>query len=175
MGKCFKCDKLCNKKTEKYQSCRYKKVIAHSDEANARYEESCNMLAQSFARKHKWEFDGWIGYFNPETYSWNRYVGGHAMFGDRVVSLDDIRVDLMEDAPVDAYVQFEEETVTHLNKVSGNSSCVNYYNWLHGARNNANECSEEWKKAKCEMIDRMRKKQETSKRLLEVNLEDFFS
>lgn len=173
MGKCFKCDKLCNKKTEKYQSCRYKKVIAHSDEANARYEESCNMLAQSFARKHEWEFEGWIGYFNPETYSWNRYVGGRAMFGDRVVSLDDIRVDLMEDAPVDAYVQFEEETVTYLNQHSENSSYVNYYNWLRGARNNPNECSEEWKKAELERAEQLRKRVENSKKVLEINLKNF--
>lgn len=169
MGKCFKCDKLCNKKTEKYQSCRYKKVISHSDEANARYEESCNMLAQAFACKHEYNFDGWIGYFNPDTYSWNRYAGGLAVLGDRVVSLEDIRVDLMEDAPVGAYEQYEEETVRYLSDNDEKQPCINYYNWLRGARNDSHKSSQEWKKSETEKLDHLKEKvAESEERLKEI-------
>lgn len=170
MGKCFTCEKMCNKKTARYESCRYRKVMAHSDKANADYERACNMLAQSFGRKHGWDFDGWVGYFNPETYSWNRYVGGWAIFGDRVVSMDDMRTDLMEDAPEEAYGQYESEEVEYLNREPDGKAPINYYNWLHGARREPERCSEEWKKRKAEEMQRMKDEVDDSRRRLEEEM-----
>lgn len=172
MGKCYQCEKLCNKKTAKHQSCRYRKVISHSDAANARYEEACNMLVQEFARKHGWEFEGWVGYFNPDTDIWNRYAGGLATFGDTVISLDDIRTDLMEDTPPEAYSKFEEETVDFLYKHSG-TSVVSYYNWLHGARNKPEECSEIWKQAEKEKLEQCRITMKESKECFNNALDSF--
>lgn len=146
--RCYLCEKLCYGESQPYEQCTYRRSKSFGLPENRMYEEACTRLAMKFARKHGRRFDGWVGYFDPTKHHWYEGAGGHAMLGDEVIPMDDIRADLLMDAPLTAYTQYMDEQVAEYNAAESEGRqprYVNYRNWLLGARHNPEQDSPEYK------------------------------
>lgn len=137
-SKCYLCERLCYDDSTAYKKCEYRVKKSFGNLENRAYEEACTRLAVKFGKKHGWRFEGWVGYFNPEKHHWYEGAGGWAQYdGDEVVAMDDLRADLMMDAPVDAYRQYMDaalEEGLRAEEEGRQPRYVNFRNWLMGAR-----------------------------------------
>lgn len=167
--KCYLCEKLCYCESQTYNECTYRKQKSFGVPENRAYEEACTRLAVKFARKHGRRFEGWVGHFDPKKHTWCEGAGGHAMIGDEVYSMEDMRTDLMMDAHPDAITAFYEECVQEhyaARKENREERHVNYRSWLLGARHDMERSSEEWKRMQAQELEGSRKRAEEAKRLL---------
>lgn len=166
-NRCYLCEKLCYISSPCYEKCQYRRCKSFGVMENRMYEEACTRLAVRFARKHSLRFEGWVGQFSPEKNSWYEGAGGFALFSDEVYSMEEIRADIMMDAPTEAIDTYREECIKELvaSQEEGRpENKVNYRNWLLGARHNDSLSTEEWKKLKQNILDesivRMQKAQQ---------------
>ena len=137
--KCYLCERTCYCESKPYEACLYRKQKSFGCMENRAYEDACNRLALRFARKHEWPFEGWAGYFHPDKHTWHEGCGGHALMGDYVVSMEDIRVDLMMDASANAYLEYIDDYAAEQDRAMlrmEEPRHVSYRNWLLGARHN---------------------------------------
>lgn len=167
--RCYLCEKLCYCDSSGYNQCEYRKNKSFGVLENRMYEESCTRLAVKFASKHDWRFEGWIGHFDPKKHTWCEGAGSLAMISDEVCSLEDMRTDIMMDAPIDAFVQYLDDCLKEYcdaereNRPMRN---VNYRSWLMGARHNNENSSPEWKEKQKHELDNIQQKKEESMRIL---------
>lgn len=176
-NRCYFCEKLCYVESAIYDKCVYRRNKSFSSQENRLYEEACTRLAVKFGRKHGWRFDGWVGFFDSSKNKWNEGAGGHAYFssGD-VVSIEDIRADLLMDAPENAYTDFIEGQVEEYyasKREKREPRHVNFRSWLLGARQNPENNTDEYEAMrKKQMDDAIRRCKEAEKELLELAQRD---
>ena len=169
-NKCYLCEKLCYNESQPYIDCVYRKQKSFGVRENREYEIACTRLALKFARKHGLRFEGWVGHFDPTKHTWYEGAGGHAMMGDEVYSMDDMRTDIMMDAHPDAIRQYYDESVEEAMAAECEGReprFINYRHWLLGARHKPGESSEEYLLMRNRELDEERKRlEETRDRLL---------
>ena len=173
-NKCYLCEKLCYLESSVYKNCEYRVKSSFSMQENRMYEEACTRLAVKFGRKHGWRFEGWVGHFDPKKHTWYEGAGGHAMFGDSVYSMEDMRTDLMMDAHPDAIMQYYEEGVEEhyaAERENRAERYVNYRSWLLGARHDMNRSTEEWKRREQEELEAAHSRAEEAKRMFMEELQ----
>lgn len=172
--KCYLCERLCYCDSLTYIKCEYRRNRSFGVPENRAYEESCTRLAVKFAQKHGQQFVGWVGHFDPAKHTWYEGAGGHAMVGDEVYSMEDIRTDLMMDAHPDAITEYMDECVEEYysaqreNRPERN---VNYRSWLLGARHDMTRSSEEFKRMHAQKIEESRMRLEEAKKILMEELQ----
>lgn len=174
-NKCYLCERLCYGESQPYESCTYRKQKSFGLPENRMYEEACTRLAVKFGRKHGWRFEGWVGYFDPAKHTWYEGAGGWAQYDtDDVVAMDDLRADLMMDAPVHAYSEFmDEQTDEYQAAVNEGRQprYVNYRNWLLGARCDMDRSTPEWKERHAQEVEAARLRAEEAKKALMEELQ----
>ena len=172
--KCYLCEKLCYCDSQPYDKCEYRRYKSFGVPENRAYEEACTRLAVKFGRKHGWSFGGWVGNFDPAKHTWYEGAGVHAMFGDAVYSMEDVRTDLMMDAHPDAITAYYDECVEEYyaaQKEKRPERNVNYRSWLLGARHDMERSSEEWKQIQARELEESQKRAEEAKKLLMEELQ----
>ena len=146
--KCYLCEKLCYCGSTTYDKCVYRTKNSFNVSSNREYETICTKLAEKFANRHGWKFEGWVGYFNPEKDKWNQHAGTCAMVNGEVFDLEDMRTDIMMDAHPDAICTYMDEAMEEIQDAEREGReprRVSYYNWLRGARHNPSMESMEYK------------------------------
>lgn len=173
--RCYLCEKLCYCDSNQYEKCQYRISKSFGSLENRAYEEACTRLAVKFARKHNWRFEGWVGFFSPEKSNWYEGAGGHAIISGDVYSMEDIRADLMMDAPEDSISTYMDECVEEgfaAMKEEREPRYVNYRNWLLGARVKPEDCSEEYKEIERKRIIESSNRMEAAKKELTQMLDN---
>lgn len=155
--RCYHCEKCCERTLPGVKNCPYCKTRDHRQEENDLYEQACNRLAFLFGQKHGWRFEGWAGSFNPSRNTWQEGTGGWAHYGDWVVMMDDIRADLMMDAPVDEYLNYMDASLQEHERAQQEGRQplnINYRSWLIGARYAGTRPDSEFVRLKREELER---------------------
>lgn len=173
--KCYLCERLCYCESQPYNECTYRKQKSFGMRENRDYEIACTRLAVKFGRKHGWRFEGWVGYFDPKKHNWYEGAGGWAQYDtDDVVAMDDLRADLLMDAPVHAYSEFMDEQVKEYQAALNEERqprYVNYRNWLLGARCDMDRSTDEWKERHAQEVEAARLRAEEAKKALMEELQ----
>ena len=172
--RCYLCESLCYCDSAKYQECDYRYRKSFGVPENREYELACTRMAVRFARKHGWRFEGWVGHFDPKKHNWYEGAGGHAMIGDMVYSMEDMRTDVMMDAPADAITEYYDECSEeyfYAEKEGREPIRVNYRSWLLGARHDIDRCSEEYLERKTEELEEEKQRLLEEKKKLEEELQ----
>lgn len=173
--KCYLCERLCYCESQPYESCTYRKQKSFGVRENREYEIACTRLAVKFGRKHGWKFEGWVGYFDPKKHNWYEGAGGHAQYDTcDVVAMDDLRADLMMDAPVDAYCEYMDGQVEEYQAAEREGRqprYVNYRNWLLGARPDMEDSTREWRERHAQEVEAARLRAEEAKKALMEELQ----
>lgn len=173
--KCYLCERLCFCESQPYNECIYRKQRSFGMRENRDYEQACTRLAVKFGKKHGWPFEGWVGCFDPKKNNWHEGAGGWAQYnGDDVVSMEDLRADLMMDAHPDAYSAYRDEQMEEYyaaEREEREPQYVNYRNWLMGARHNMEDSTPEWKELQARKLEEAKKRCEEAKRELMEQLQ----
>lgn len=172
--KCYLCERLCYCESTTYNECLYRKQRSFGCQENRAYEDACTRLAVRFARKHERKFEGWVGAFNANRDNWNPGCGGMAHIGEDVVSMEDIRTDLMMDAVPGAYWQYMDEQTEEYQRAEVQMRAprnISYRSWLLGARHKSEHNTPEYNAMRKQELKEARQRLSIAKASLELELE----
>lgn len=126
------------------------------------YNHVCNAYAKAFAKKHDYQFDGWVA----------DEAGTVACFGDYFFDFKDIKFDIDNEVPKEKFLEYYDASLDYsflnieremiMEELIDNKlrPFPNYKNWLKGAPRPTQE-----------EMDRLRKAVHKAKTILEKEIE----